>query len=289
MKRSRAAFADIVGRSQEWLWDGTTQRATPWLRALLIALLIARCSRTLYPQLAAQVPELFRPEGVLQLAPHIPSRPVMFGLQVIVAVAGILAILTPSRVALPLAWVAALVLNSAATSVGKIVHNDVLLMLCLMPFLLFRPTARSDPAPTWPIRAAALIVAMSYFFTGLQKLVHSGPAWAFSDNLLWILTISSDTSPMPNAIALWIADHAWLSQVLATGSLALELSLPVVLVRPRLVPVACLAILGLHAGIWATMGLDYFGHAATAILVLLAYMRTHTPRGAITEPALGPS
>ena len=40
-----------------------------------------------------------------------------------------------TRVTLPLAWLAALPLVAMTSSLGKIVHNDVLLLLCLVPLL----------------------------------------------------------------------------------------------------------------------------------------------------------
>ena len=179
-----------------------------------------------------------------------------------------------TRLTLPAAWACAIVLNGMVTSTGKVVHNDLVLLLCLVP-LLVAPAAdawsldASEPlgghracprASTAGLRTAAIVVAGAYF-AGLAKLVHSGPAWVTSDNLRWALRFRG------LELAIFIADRPWLAHALAAGTLLLELGFPLVLFVPRaawlFVPGAVL----FHAGIWIAMGLDHSAQAATAVVV----------------------
>jgi hypothetical protein len=179
-------------------------------------------------------------------------------------------------------------LIAMTSSIGKVVHNDVLLLLTLVP-LLATPTADawslaalrgrgsgslragggSSPRYGWPVRTAMVVVAGAYFFTGLAKLLHAGPAWVTSGNLRWVLYASSDAQAAPNQVALFVADRPWLAHLVALATLALELSFPLVLVRPRAAWVLVPGVLGLHAGIWVAMGLNYWPMAATVVLVLV--------------------
>jgi hypothetical protein len=119
------------------------------------------------------------------------------------------------------------------------------------------------------VRTAMVVVAGAYFFTGLAKLLHAGPAWVTSGNLRWVLYASSDAQAAPNQAALFVADRPWLAHLVALATLVLELSFPLVLVRPRAAWVLVPGVLGLHAGIWVAMGLNYWPMAATVVLVLV--------------------
>jgi hypothetical protein len=190
---------------------------------------------------------------------------------------------------LPLAWVAALPLVAMTSSLGKVVHNDVLLLLCLVPLLPApagaawslrpggpkapRPSGRTPPslgvAYGWPVRTAMVVVAGAYFFSGLAKLAHAGPAWVTSGNLRWVLYASSDQQPVPNPYALFVADRPVLAHLLAAATLVVELGFPLVLWRPRLAWLFLPAAVAMHAGIWLAMHLNYSAMAATAVLVMV--------------------
>ena len=265
-------------RVERFLFPAASAERLAALRIGLCAILAGRLATGPYADLAGQPQELFRPISFMELLPGMPPKPVVVGLQAVGVLAALLAAVgLRTRVALPLAWACAVFLNGMLTSTGKVVHNDLVLLLALVP-LLVAPAAdawsldarrrRADPGgPSrlygWPLRTAAIVVAGAYFFAGLAKLVHSGPAWVTSENLRWALYQAGDSD-----LALFIADRPWLAHALAAGTLLLELCFPLVLVEPRaawiLVPGAVL----FHAGIWLAMGLDYSAQAATAVVVL---------------------
>lgn len=68
-----------------------------------------------------------------------PSKPLVAALQAVGVLTAVLAALgLRTRVALPFAWACAIVLNGMLASTGKVVHNDLVLLLCLVPLLAAR-------------------------------------------------------------------------------------------------------------------------------------------------------
>jgi hypothetical protein len=271
-------------RVEQWLFAPGDPRQLAALRIGLCSLLAVRLSRPLYLGLAGQPRELFRPISFMHLLPSMPSRTVTLALQILgVAAAVLAAVGLRARATLPVAWACALLLNGMATSTGKVVHNDVLLLLALVPLLpapasdawSFDGRGRPLPSPSvrygWPVRTAMVVVAGTYFFSGLAKVVFSGPAWMTGGNLRWVLYTASDGRAQPVGLALFVADRPWLAHVLAATTLGIELGFPLVLWRPGLAWVFVPAAAALHLGIWATLHLDYSAWALTAIVVFVPW------------------
>jgi hypothetical protein len=274
------------GRVEGWLFAPGDPRRVAGLRVGLCGVLAVRLATGPYLELAHQPAALFRPISFLKVL-HAMPPPALVGPVQVLAVACALAAAAglATRVTLPLAWLAAVPLVAMTSSLGKTVHNDVLLLLCLFPLLpaaagaawsldaLRRPPALAGPAHGWPVRTAMVVVAGAYGFSGLAKLLHAGPAWVTSGSLRWILYASSDAQPTPNPAALFVADRPLLAHLLAAGSLAVELAFPLVLWRPRLAWLLVPAVLALHAGIWVAMRLDYWPMAATVLVVMVDWPR----------------
>lgn len=278
-------------RVEAWLFAPGSPRRLAAARIGLSSLLAIRLGRGIYLELAGQPSALFRPLSFMHLFPSMPSREFVFVAQFLgIAAAALAAFGLRARITLPVAWTCAVVLNGMATSVGKVVHNDVLLLLCLVPLLPARtsdvwsldawlerrqrslksePSSNSAGAYGWPLRTALVVAAGGYFFTGLAKLVFSGPAWALSDNLRWVLYAASDARGTANLVALFIADRPWLAHLVALATLAVELGFPLVLWRPRAAWLFVPGAMALHAAIWATLGLDYSAWAATVLVLFV--------------------
>lgn len=278
MASARAALA----RAEAWLFAPGDPRRLAAVRIGLCALLAARLAGGPYPELATQPEALFRPISFLRLLDRMPSPEAVAVLQAFALGAAVLATVgLLTRFTLPAAWLAALPLVAMTSSLGKVVHNDVLLLLCLVPLLPApagaawsldarqRPVARPGPAFGWPVRTAMVVVAGAYFFSGLAKLFHAGPAWVASGNLRWVLYASSDAQPEPNPFALFVADRPLLAQLIAAATLAVELGFPLVLWRPGLAWLFVPAVVAMHAGIGLAMHLDYSVMAATVLVVLV--------------------
>jgi hypothetical protein len=271
-------------RLEAWLFAPGDPRRLAVLRIGLCGLLAVRLATGPYAELASQPAALFRPISFLRVLDRMPPRGLVVALQALAVAAAVLAAAGLwTRVVLPLAWAAARPLVAMTSSLGKVVHNDVLLLLCLVPLLPApagawwsldarrsgRPSPRAGPAFGWPVRTAMVVVAGAYFFSGLAKLLHAGPGWVTSDNLRWVLYASSDQQPVPNPYALFVADRPVLAHLLAAATLAVELGFPLVLWRPKLAWLFLPAAVAMHAGIWLAMRLDYSAMAATAVLVMV--------------------
>jgi hypothetical protein len=270
------------------------------LRIGLCSLLAVRLAINDYGAVAGQPASLYQPLSYMHLLSAMPSHEVASTAQAIgIATALLAAAGLWIRGALPVAFASALLLNGMLNATGKPVHNDVTLMLCLIP-LLVAPTAstdvwtlrglvrrlsgsRSEPrsasaraqrplrgeAYGWQIRAAMTVVALAYFFVGFQKLRYSGIAWATSDNLRWVLYASKGPYGHPDALALFVADRAWLSHLFAGATLLVETCFPLVLFVPRLRWLFIPAVIGLHIGIRLTLGLDYSAWWLTVLIVFV--------------------
>jgi len=255
------------------------------LRIGLCAVLVLRlASRTdVYRSLAEQEPELYRPLSFMTVLHRMPSEPVIVAcLAVGIVAATLAAVGLASRTTLAVALVAALALNGMYTAQGKVMHNDVLLVLCLLAIAFARHgdawsldarrrgvAARPGPAYGWPVRAAMLAIALGYLIAGLHKIVGSGGlGWASSDNMRWLLYVASDDQGH-NGAALWVAEHAWAAHLGAYGLLATECLFILVLWAPRLAWLFVPAVIALHAGTWVTLRLDYSAWALTVVVVFV--------------------
>ena len=276
-------------RLERFIFAPEDPRRLAALRIGLCALLAWRLAIGDFTFVADQPAPLFQPVSFMKLLPEMPSH----GVAVVLQIAGVAAALLAAaglwtRASLPLAFACALILNGMLNATGKIVHNDVLLLLCLVPLLaapsaassawslsLRRRRARTREAPAageafgWPIRTAMIVVALAYFFVGFQKLRFSGLEWITSDNLRWALYASSDSQAGPNPIALFVADRAWLAHLMAAGTVFVELCFPLALAFPKLRWIFVPAAVSLHAGIWLAMGLDYSAQALTVVIVFV--------------------
>ena len=172
---------------------------------------------------------------------------------------------------------------------GKVVHNDVTLLLALVPLL---PAAtgdawsldrlmsrrRAEPRPVgvaygWPVRTAMAVVAGAYFFSGIAKLETSGLAWVTSDNLRFILYAKASPFFRPNGLSLLVADRPWLAHLVAAVAILIEAGFPVVLWRPRAALFLVPGAIALHLGIRYTLGLDYWAWIATLVALFVDWPR----------------
>jgi len=272
-------------RVETWLFSTGSGRRLAAVRIGLCSTLAFRLSRPVYLGLSGQPKALYRPLSFMHLFGSMPSPSLTEAAQIagvtaaVLAAAGLLA-----RITLPTAWACGILLNGMATSIGKVVHNDVLLLLALVP-LLAAPTSewwsldalfsrRSHDRDWsarygWPVKTAMVVAAGGYFFTGLAKLVFSGLAWALSSNLRWALYQSSDGRGHPNALAIFIADRPIIAHLIAAMTLVIELGFPLVLLRPKLAWFFVPAAVGLHIAIRASMDLDYSAWAATIVVLFV--------------------
>jgi hypothetical protein len=271
---------DLTARVDRWLFAPGAGSQVWALRTGLAALFAVRLVFNDYRDLAGQPPALFRPPPLWRWLDQMPSADVLVLVQVVGAGLAVLAVLRVlPRLTFPGAWLCFVFLEGLIASRAKIQHNELLPILAAVPLLAapaevtwrdHEPRARHG----WPARVALVVVAGTYFFCGLAKVVSSGPSWVLSDNMRWVLASGARSSrPSAPELAQFIADHDLLAHAIAFASLGLELTFLVVLFRPRTRPWYALAAVALHTGIWFTLGLDYWSWVVTVVLVLLPWDR----------------
>lgn len=274
--RWRSVSVAAVSRIDDALTAPGTAHRLAAVRAGLAVVIALRLATGPYAELAGQPAALFRPPDVLAWLPSMPPLAVLVALQVVGTVAaGAAATGRRATATFAVAWGSLAVLAGLRGGLGKVLHNDVLLLLAAVPIMLAPAGARwgdlrSSRRWGWPVRAAMAVVAAVYFACAVQKLRHSGLDWVTGDNMRWILySASAGTRAPTTAAALFIADRAWLAHLTAGALLATELAAPVLLAvrRTRLLFVALAALL--HLGTWLTLGLDYWGWALTVAVVAL--------------------
>jgi hypothetical protein len=154
---------------------------------------------------------------------------------------------------------------------GKVHHNDGLIIFVLLILALARSgdafsldaliRGRRGPSEPerasgeylWPIKAVWLMLAVVLCAAGVAKLRRSGLDWAFSDNMSILLVQHNYRIADLDPVIPWglhIAQHAWLTQLMALHALIVEVGFPLVLfsriARWLLVPSAFLMLLGIR-------------------------------------------
>jgi len=264
--------------AEGWLFGPENARRLAAVRIGFCGVLAVRLAITDYGAVAAQPRALFQPVFYMHLLGGMPSQDGARALQIfgvgaaLVAAAG-LAI----RVSLPVALGCSLVLDGMLNSAGRIIVGDAVLTLCLIVLvasgraagealsLRGRGSRATGVRYGWPIRTMMIVVALTYFFAGVQKWRYSGAAWFTSDNLRWILY----GQPHPNDLAFFVADRPLLAHVLAVGALLLETCFPLILLVPRLRWLFIPAAVALHVGIRLTIGLDYSAQWLALLVVFV--------------------
>lgn len=284
----RTLTSRAIARSDAFLFAAEPAARIRTTKALLAVLIGLRVALGPYRGLAGQPSALFRPVWFLRWLDHMPSVGVIVAAQVVGVAAAAIAVVTwRNRWSFAVAWASLLLLAGLRASRGKVMHNDVLLLLVAAVFVFVSTRRQRDDG--WPIRTALVVIAGAYFLTGFQKVLASGPAWVLSDNLRNVMYASVLSGRAPtDAVALFIADRPWLAHVVALGTIVAELGFLAILVWPRVRPWFVGVSLVLHTGVWLTHGLDYWLWVATTAVVLVDWA-TMGPWNRSRSVSKGPS
>ena len=283
---------NLLRRADAWVFAAEDARRLAAVRIGLCGVVALRLATTDYG-VAARQPELFQPHFYMDVFERMPSQDVAITLQTCGLVAALLAAAGLAiRASLPLALVCWLILQGMLNSIGRVIVGDAVLTLCLLvllacgaaageawsirePLRVFRKFRREPgPLPSipprgerygWPIRTAMIVIALAYFFAGLQKWRYSGLPWVTSDNLRYILYGQSH----PDGLALFIADRPLLAHAFAAGSLLLETCFPLLLFVPKLRWLFIPSVIAMHVAIRIALGLDYSAQWLTALIVFV--------------------
>lgn len=126
-----------------------------------------------------------------------------------------------------------------------------------------RDTAVASPSETygWPLKLMAALTCLTYVLAGVAKLRIGGVAWAEGeflrdqvavDNLRKVL-LGSDASPFATPLL----EHAWLFEVMAIATLAVELGAPIALAGGRIALAWAVMAWGFHVGVVLLMAIVF--------------------------------
>lgn len=140
----------------------------------------------------------------------------------------------------------------------------LLLVVCAAPVGEWMVVGRRGGAPPAGPRAAVCLflarwqMALIYLFSAGAKL--RGPLW-WSGEALWVAVNNVEFANLPSG---WLAAHFGVVILFTYGALLVELSYPFLVWGPRTRPWALGAIVVLHVGIAALLGLYFFAWVAIA-------------------------
>jgi len=110
---------------------------------------------------------------------------------------------------------------------------------------------------TWPVRAVWVMFALIFFAAGLSKLRHSGLEWILSDNMAIMLIQHHYHTANADPLVSWglsLAQHIWLTRLMAAATVAFEVGYPLALFSLRARWVIVPSVFLMQLGIRVLMG-----------------------------------
>ncbi len=195
-----------------------------------------------------------------------------------------------------------LVIISHLYSYADVHHRQALfaIFLMLLPFApsgarlsvdaLLRRRREDDPATgdltdtaVWPLRLLHVLLAITYFSTGIAKVLSGGLAWVNGHTLQQYIFSDAVTTGLP--LGIWLAQSYVLCVILAVFTLLFELGYFVSLFLPRLAPLIFAGAIGFHISLYLTAGHPFFEHMVMNAILLLFLDRDWLPRLLDRAPA----
>jgi hypothetical protein len=118
----------------------------------------------------------------------------------------------------------------------------------------------------WPLKVVHVLLAITYFSTGMSKLLYSGLRWLNGYTLQG--HTFGDALERGHPLGLWLARQHNLAVALSVFTILLEVFFFVSLFLPRLAPLFFLGALAFQVGLYLTAGYDFFQHMVLLTLLL---------------------
>jgi hypothetical protein len=259
--RVRSASLDVVSR---WLAPEAPPARLVVVRAFVgaFATIYLLVRLRYFADFARHAPDDFAPVGVCSLLGAPLPRSATWLLAIAAAAAG--AAFTAGRrlrVTGPVFAVLLLWVISYASSWGKILHSENLLVLHVF-VLALAGDAKEPRVAGWALRAASVATVLTYFVAGITKLRSGGTAWlsgdALGDWLAWDALRKIELGSFYSPLAAHLASSRWLLQGLAVFTLLVEIGAPIALASPRTARAWALLAWLFHVGILVTMAIGFF-------------------------------
>ena len=135
----------------------------------------------------------------------------------------------------------------------------------------------------WPLKMVHVLLAITYFSTGMSKLLYSGLRWLNGYTLQG--HTFGDALERGHPLGLWLAQQHTLAIALSVFTILLEVFFFVSLFLPRLAPLFFLGALAFQVGLYLTAGYDFFQHMVLLTL-LLFFLYPEWWRTRLVKPSL---
>jgi HTTM domain len=110
---------------------------------------------------------------------------------------------------------------------------------------------------TWPVRVVWVLFALIFFGAGVAKLRQSGLEWIFSDNMAILLMRAQMQGQAVLPFASYVREYPWLGQLVAAGTIVVEVGYPLVLFSSRARWILVPGAFSMQIGISLLMGITF--------------------------------
>ena len=129
------------------------------------------------------------------------------------------------------------------------------------------PAARLTDTAMWPLKLLHVLLAMTYFSTGITKLISGGLAWMNGYTLQNYIFNTAINRDIP--LGLWLAHQHTLCILLGIGTILFETFFFVSILVPRAAPLFFVGGILFHVGLYVAAGHPFFEHIVMNALLLL--------------------
>jgi len=173
--------------------------------------------------------------------------------------------------------------------------------LSIDAWLRRRRAARGGSAPPpatseygmWPLKFAHVLLTMTYFSTGVSKLLSGGLAWMNGYTLQNYVLSDAITRNIP--LGVWVAQQHTLCILLSIGTILFEVFFFVSLLVPRIAPLFFLGGILFHTGLYYVAGHPFYQFILLNAILLLFLDPERVPRwlerldAALRQPRAAPA
>jgi len=146
--------------------------------------------------------------------------------------------------------------------------------------------AETSELAMWPLKFAHLLLCMTYFSTGVTKLLAGGLAWMNGYTLQNYILSDAITRDIP--LGVWVAQQHTLCILLSVGTILFELFFFVSLFLPRAAPLFFLGGIFFHTGLYFVAGHPFWQFIMLNAILLLFLDPQRTPRWLRRPDSLSP-
>ena len=130
--------------------------------------------------------------------------------------------------------------------------------------------SQSDLA-MWPLRFLHVILAMTYFSTGITKLLVGGLQWMNGYTLQYAIFRNAISRAAYAPLGLWMAHQHTVCILVSIGTILFETFFFVSLFLPRVAPLFFAGGIVFHLMLWLTSGHPFFEHMLLNATLLICY------------------